>query len=82
MHKSLNTLALSSFVIPGDPTFPLGALFAAPSERQETDLLRQYITQLRQETVLRLMDRVYQGDQVPSKWWMMFSKRKFMGKSF
>lgn len=39
MQKSLNTLALSSFVIPGDPSFPLGALFSAPTERQETGTL-------------------------------------------
>jgi hypothetical protein len=25
------------------------------------------------------MDRVYEGGDKPSKWWMCFAKRKFMG---
>ena len=39
-----------------------------------TDALRQYLTQARQETVLRLTERVYdaQSGGKPSKWWMCF----------
>lgn len=44
------------------------------------DLLRQYLTQLRQELANRLVERVY-ADGKPSKWWMCFQKRKFMNKS-
>ena len=39
------------------------------------DALRQYLTQARQETVSRLLDKIY-IDDVPSRWWLAFSKRK------
>jgi actin related protein 2/3 complex subunit 3 len=42
--------------------------------------MRQYMQQLRQELASRLVERVYDGAQ-PSKWWMCFSKRKFMNLS-
>ena len=46
------------------------------------DYLRQYLTQARVETVNRLIPIVYsQSQEKPSKWWMAFNKRKFMGKS-
>ncbi|KAI9293581.1 actin-related protein 2/3 complex subunit 3-like protein [Neoconidiobolus thromboides FSU 785] len=81
VQKHLNNIALQSFAIPGDPSFPLNALFSPPKDRHEADLLRQYISQLRQETVLRFLERVYGQETIPSKWWTMFTKRKFMGKS-
>lgn len=43
--------------------------------RAHPDVLRQYLTQCRQETVYRLVDKVYQDD-VPSRWWLAFTKRK------
>jgi actin related protein 2/3 complex subunit 3 len=47
-----------------------------------SDTMRQYFTQLRQETGLRLVSKVYQnGDAVPDKWWMCFLKRKFLNKT-
>ncbi|CAG8638177.1 10796_t:CDS:2 [Acaulospora morrowiae] len=79
--KLLTTRALDSFALPGDPTFPLNALYAAPSDRSDATLLRQYLTQARQELANRLIDRVYVVDNKPSKWWMCFQKRKFMNKS-
>ncbi len=38
------------------------------------DALRAYLTQARQETVVRLVERVYdaQSGGRPSKWWMAF----------
>jgi len=42
--------------------------------------MKQYLGQLRQEMAVRLPNRIYEGDK-PSKWWMSFSKRKFMGIS-
>ena len=39
--------------------------------------MRQYLGQLRQELAARLPVRIYENDK-PSKWWMSFSKRKFM----
>ncbi|RHZ82247.1 hypothetical protein Glove_110g113 [Diversispora epigaea] len=78
--KNLNTKALDNFALPGEPGFPLNALYSAPSNRSDADLLRQYLTQLRQELANRLVERVY-VDGKPSKWWMCFQKRKFMNKS-
>ncbi|KAL6066882.1 subunit of the Arp2/3 complex, variant 3 [Balamuthia mandrillaris] len=49
---------------------------------QQPDTIRQYLTQLRQETGLRLVQRVYgTDDTTPSKWWTCFSKRKFLNKT-
>jgi len=39
------------------------------------DTLRQYLTQARQETVSRLLEKVYDND-VASRWWLAFTKRK------
>ncbi|KAK6502916.1 subunit of the Arp2/3 complex [Arthrobotrys musiformis] len=81
-EKALNTLALEHFALPGDPTFPLNALFAPARDRNEADTLRQYISQIRQELTIRLLSRVYfDSATVPSKWWLSFTKRKFMGKN-
>ncbi|KAF3933479.1 hypothetical protein ABW19_dt0204822 [Dactylella cylindrospora] len=81
-EKALNTLALDHFALPGDPNFPLNALFAPARDRNEADQLRQYISQMRQELTLRLLARVYfESATVPSKWWLSFTKRKFMGKN-
>ncbi|KAI1307205.1 subunit of the Arp2/3 complex [Mortierella claussenii] len=79
-EKILGTLALSNFAIPGDVTFPLNALYPAPSSKMDADLLRQYLSQLRQEMAVRLPNRIYENDK-PGKWWMCFQKRKFMNKS-
>ena len=78
--KRMNTLALENFTLPGDPSFAFGGLYHAPANRADADLLRQYISQLRQELGIRLCDKVY-VDGPPSKWWLCFSKRKFMNKS-
>ncbi|KAI9307988.1 actin-like protein ARPC3 [Cunninghamella echinulata] len=78
--KTLSTLAVSNFSIPGDPTFPLNAMYQTPSDRFQADQLKQYLQQLRQELVLRLVETIYIDGQ-PSKWWMCFQKRKFMNLS-
>ena len=78
--KLLNTHAVLNFAIPGDAAFPLNAMYEKPATRQDADLLRQYLGQLRQETSSRLINRIYEQDK-PSKWWMCFAKRKFMGLS-
>ena len=67
-QKSLATLAVSRFDIPGDPGFPLNAFMAKPGNRAEGDQLRQYITQLRQELGTRLVEKVYASGDKPSKW--------------
>lgn len=45
------------------------------------DTMRQYLQQIRQETGVRLVEKVYGEDGKPSKWWLCFAKKKFMDKS-
>ncbi|KAG4099607.1 ARP2/3 complex 21 kDa subunit [Neocallimastix lanati (nom. inval.)] len=78
-YKILNSLALQNFSVPGDPNFPLNAFFEAPTDRNQAELMKQYISQLRQEMSVRITEKIYNEDSTPSKWWMCFSKRKFMG---
>ena len=58
-------------------------MYEPPRDRQDAEHLRQYLSQVRQELATRLLARVYEegGDGKPSKWWLSFTKRKFMGKS-
>jgi len=81
-QKQLNTLAVDNFPLPGDVTFPLNSHYAAPASRVESDYLRQYLTQARAELAQRLIERLYaDGTGKPSKWWMSFTKRRFMNRS-
>lgn len=78
----MNTAALDHFSLPGDPGFPLNAMFQGPADRNEAEQLRGYISQLRQELAIRLVKRLYaDGTDKPSKWWLSFNKKKFMGHS-
>jgi actin related protein 2/3 complex subunit 3 len=80
--KFLTNLALEQFSLPGEPGFPLNQAFEGPRDRNEAETLRGYVGQVRQELASRLHARLYEGgSQVPSKWWLSFAKRKFMGKS-
>lgn len=46
------------------------------------DLMRQYLQQIRQETSVRVANKVFPtADSKPSKWWLCFAKKKFMDKS-
>lgn len=61
---------------------PNQKMYEPPHDRQDAEQLRQYISQVRQELATRLLARVYaDADDKPSKWWLSFTKRKFMGKS-
>ncbi|EDV22476.1 uncharacterized protein TRIADDRAFT_28737, partial [Trichoplax adhaerens] len=78
--KELYTEALTNVVIPGEAGFPLSSLYQKPS-KSDGDLMRLYFTQLRQELGVRLLEKVYcEPDGKPSKWWMCFSRKKFMDK--
>ncbi|KAF2768699.1 ARP2/3 complex, 21 kDa p21-Arc subunit [Teratosphaeria nubilosa] len=81
-EKAVTNVALdTNFAIPGDAAFPLNQAFEPPRDRNEAEVLRQYITQMRQELAARLLNRVFPDPNgQPSKWWLSFSKRKFMGK--
>lgn len=81
-EKALINGALEQFSIPGEPGFPLNQAFEAPRDRNEAEALRSYLSQVRQELAIRLHARMYDGGATtPSKWWLSFTKRKFMGKS-
>lgn len=57
-------------------------MYEPPRDRQDAEQLRQYMAQVRQELATRLLARVFaDGDDKPSKWWLSFTKRKFMGKA-
>ena len=92
--KALINLSLDQFVLPGTPGFPLNSIYQVPVEdNQQMDLLKSYLSQFRQELAMRLIDRVYTDPKLgveveqdktrnlPSKYWLSFTKRKFMNKS-
>lgn len=78
--QDMYSLAISRFDVPGDPNFPLNGMFHRPAKHEQVELMKNYMTQLRQECSLRLVDRVFQSSR-PSKWWTCFSKRRFMDMS-
>ncbi|XP_031625620.1 actin-related protein 2/3 complex subunit 3 [Contarinia nasturtii] len=81
-QQELYSLAISRFDIPGDAGFPLNSVFSKPSSPNEADSLRQYLTQIRQETGNRLIEKVFNTtDGKPSKWWTCFAKKRFMEHS-
>lgn len=78
--QEMYSLAISRFDVPGDPKFPLNSMFHRPNKQEHIELMKSYMTQLRQECSHRLVERVFNepGATKPSKWWTCFSKRKFM----
>ena len=79
--KALTTMAHEQFKIPGDVGFALGSFFPAPASSQEAELCRSYLKQAREELGRRLVSKVYGEDGQPSKFWIVFAKRKFMNKT-
>lgn len=80
--KEMHSLAIAPFDLPGEAGFPLNAMYSRPSSVAESERMKNYLTQLRQETGLRLCDKVFEPEtDKPSKWWLCFSKRRFMGKT-
>lgn len=63
----MNTALDTNFAIPGDAGFPLNQAFEAPRDRNDAETLRQYISQMRQELGIRLLNRVYGDGNIPSK---------------
>jgi len=80
--RALTSMAHETFRIPGESGFPLGSFFPEAANPQEADLCRSYFKQMREEMGRRIISKVYaQSDAEPSKFWLVFSKRKFMNKS-
>ena len=74
-------LAIENFALPGDGKFCLGGLVSA-IEAKEKENVRQYMTALRHECGLRLSAAVFAKDpKKADKWWMCFTKRKFLNKT-
>lgn len=63
----MNTALDTNFAIPGDATFPLNQAYEPPRDRNEAEVLRQYISQMRQELAVRLLNRIYSDGNTPSK---------------
>lgn len=78
--KALTAMAHEQFRIPGDAGFALGSFFPAPASPQEGEMCRTYLKQVREELGRRLVGKVY-ADGTPSKFWIVFAKKKFMNKS-
>lgn len=71
-----------NFAMPGDSNFKLNAIFPAPKSTSDADMLRKYLLKLRSEAVKGLIFKLYaENEQVPNKWWLSFSKRRFMNKA-
>uniref|UniRef100_A0A453T150 Actin-related protein 2/3 complex subunit 3 n=1 Tax=Aegilops tauschii subsp. strangulata TaxID=200361 RepID=A0A453T150_AEGTS len=49
-----------------------------PRRRAFSELLRNYLKQIREETSGRLLNCAYRANGTPNKWWLAFAKRKFM----
>ncbi|XP_014672323.1 PREDICTED: actin-related protein 2/3 complex subunit 3-like isoform X2 [Priapulus caudatus] len=80
--KEMHTLALQRFDIPGEAGFPLNGIFARPADRNEEETMRLYILQIRQETGVRVSEKVFDPvTDKPTKWWLCFAKRRFMDKA-
>lgn len=79
--KALTNLSLDQFAVPGDGNFPLNSLYQPPRDRADYDLFKQYLTQFRQELASRLIERVFTDGEKPSKYWLAFTRRRFMNKT-
>uniref|UniRef100_A0A2K5SFR8 Actin-related protein 2/3 complex subunit 3 n=1 Tax=Cebus imitator TaxID=2715852 RepID=A0A2K5SFR8_CEBIM len=65
-EKEMYTLGITNFPIPGEPGFPLNAIYAKPANKQEDEVMRKAFDP--------------QNDK-PSKWWTCFVKRQFINRS-
>lgn len=77
-QKIMFETAREAFPLPGETGWPLGGHFPTPKARQEADQVRNYLKHVREELGTRLLDHVYNADGTPNKFWMAFSKKKFM----
>ena len=69
--------------VPGEAGFSLNAVFPKAEGKQEADVTREYLLKLRVAIVKAVLAKVYgaDGKQPADKWWLSFSKRRFMNKS-
>ncbi|EFC48429.1 P21-ARC [Naegleria gruberi] len=67
---------------PGDSSFALIAFYDKPRDTNEKKQWDSYMRQAKEELGLRLAKLIFKEDGVADKYWMQFSKRKFLGKAF
>ncbi|CAI4220605.1 unnamed protein product, partial [Auanema sp. JU1783] len=81
-QKDLAALALNhQLPIPGEADFPLNSMYKPPANKQEEEVMRAYLQQLRQELGMRLCELAFPDPaQKPSKWWLCFARKRFMDK--
>lgn len=79
-RRELARVSIARPAIPGEPGWPLAGMFPEPANAEEAELCRSLFKQLRETLVSRLADRIYR-DGVPDKFWIAFSKRRFMNKT-
>jgi len=78
----ITALSMSqNFAVPGEKGWQFPGFFKEPASRSESESFRNYYRQLREELVNRLVDLAYLDNGEQNKWWMQFSKRKFMNIS-
>lgn len=77
-EKAIMNIALDqNFVGPADAAFPLGSGFAGQVDRGQSEVLRGYLGQFRQEIAARLVERLFaSGDDKVSKVSMPFQHIK------
>ena len=81
-EKAAKELAVGRFSCPGDGDFEFGALCPAPGTRAEGDEYRTFMKRCREAIAMRLVERCFDGETgAPNKFWMAFSKRKFMNRT-
>lgn len=77
--KLMTEIGRENFPLPGESGWQLGGHFPSAKSRSEMDQARAYLKHVREECGLRLCEHVYNADGTPNKFWMAFSKRRFMG---
>lgn len=80
-QRALFQLAQENFSLPCDSGFQLSSYYQPLSSKSDGDELRAYLKQCREELGNRLAERCCDASDKPSKWWVCFAKRKFLGKS-
>lgn len=90
--KTLNTLAVDNFPLPGDANFLLNSHYAPPGSRADAgklsdfwkdvhsscnvDYLRQYLVQVRQELAARLVEKLYADGTGKPSKWWMSFQKR------
>jgi len=82
--RELAALAGAPPLLPGDAGWPLGGLLPPPRAPAEADAARAWLRDARRAAHDRLLARLYppgaDAGGPPSRHWMAYAKRKFVGK--